>query len=132
MGNNSSAAVYEKNRVKPDENFDATLYYFAGRGIADQIRWMLAYSNISFTQKTITQKAQLIKLAERQLPFGQLPLLQIDGKELVQSQAIIRYIAKREHLCGLNLDEETACDMIAETIRGISQTYYTVYLDTSY
>jgi glutathione S-transferase len=57
-------------------------------------------------------------MSERQLPFGQLPLLQIDGLELVQSQVIVRYLAKRGNMAGLNSADEIKCDMIAETIRG--------------
>ena len=34
----SASANYEKTREKPDSNHVATLYYFAGRGLADQIR----------------------------------------------------------------------------------------------
>jgi hypothetical protein len=44
-----------------------------------QSRWMLAATNISFSQKVIDTRGRFLKLAERQLPFGQLPLLQIDG-----------------------------------------------------
>lgn len=53
-------------------------------------------------------------MAERQLPFGQLPMLQIDGLELVQTQAILRYIAKRAGLNGKTSRDEVKCDMIAE------------------
>jgi hypothetical protein len=45
----------------------------------DLSRWMLAATNISFSQKVIDTRGRFLKLAERQLPFGQLPLLQIDG-----------------------------------------------------
>ncbi len=40
---------------------------------------MLAATNVTFTQKVINSREAFVKLAERQLPFGQLPLLQIDG-----------------------------------------------------
>jgi glutathione S-transferase len=52
-------------------------------------------------------------MAEMQLPFGQLPLLQIDGLELVQSQAIVRYIAKRGNLIGSSAEEELKADMVS-------------------
>ncbi len=54
-----------------------------------------------------------------QLPFGQLPLLQIDGLEIVQSQAAVRYIAKRSNLNGQNAQDELKCDMIAEAVRDV-------------
>ena len=55
-----------------------------------------------------------MKMAERQLTFGQLPLLQIDGLELVQSHAICRYLAKRANLMGNNLIDEVKGDMVRE------------------
>ncbi len=61
---------------------------------------MLAASEINFTQKLISQRDQLLRMSDAQLPFGQLPLLQIDGLELVQSQAIVRYLARRAGLQG--------------------------------
>lgn len=104
---------------QPSEKHVATLYYFAGRGLADQIRWMLAATEVPFTQKIINHRDQLLKMSQSQLPFGQLPLLQIDGLELVQSQAIVRYLARRAGLQGLNADEVVKCDMIAEAVRDL-------------
>lgn len=115
------SATYEQEKEKPstDNGNTATLYYFAGRGLADQVRWLLAASNIAFTQKVINERSKFLKMSERQLPFGQLPLLQIDGLELVQSQAIIRYLAKREKLEGKTSSDIAKCDMIAETVRDL-------------
>ena len=53
-----------------------------------------------------------------QLPFGQLPLLQIDGIEIVQTQAILRYLARRANLTGETQADEMKCEVLVETIRG--------------
>lgn len=103
----------------PSKSHTATLYYFAGRGKADQIRWMLAATNVNFTQKVVDSRAMFVNMAERQLPFGQLPLLQIDGNEIVQSQAAIRYLARRGKLVGQTSEDELKCDMIAESINDL-------------
>jgi glutathione S-transferase len=101
-------------REQPHSKTDATLYYFPGRGMADQIRWMLAYTEVSFTQRIINKRERFLNLVENgQLAFGKLPLLQIDGQELVESQAIIRYLAKRGNLVGKTATDEVYCDMIA-------------------
>jgi hypothetical protein len=52
---------------------------------------MLAATGVSFTQRVIDTREKFLKMVERQLPFGQLPLLQIDGIEIVQSQVQILY-----------------------------------------
>ena len=38
---------------------------------------MLAASEVNFTQKLISQRDQLLRMSDAQLPFGQLPLLQM-------------------------------------------------------
>ena len=48
------------------------------------------------------------------LPFPSLPYL-VDGElRLTQSNAILRYIAKRHQLCGKDPTEEAMADMVSE------------------
>mmetsp|Transcript_2845 Transcript_2845/g.5992 ORF Transcript_2845/g.5992 Transcript_2845/m.5992 type:complete len:305 (-) Transcript_2845:94-1008(-) len=115
MGANQSVENFEV----PSSEHTATLHYFGGRGLADQIRWMLAASNVDFCQKTVSSREKFLEMAGCQLPFGQLPLLQIDGVEIVQSQAAVRYLARRSHLAGTSSQEALKCDMIAEAIRDV-------------
>ena len=116
MGSSQS----NEERELPDPTVDATLYYFGGRGLADQIRWLLAATNVSFTQKVIRDRAKFISMAQgQQLPFGQLPLLQIDKMEIVESQACIRYLAKRGKINGNTPQDEVKCDMLAEACRDL-------------
>jgi len=103
----------------PSDNHTATLYYFGGRGRADQIRWMMAATNVDFTQRVISSREKFLEMAGRQLPFGQLPLLQIDGMEIVQSQAAVRYLARRGGLQGTTVENALKCDMIAEAVRDV-------------
>lgn len=96
---------------------------------------MLAATDVPFTQKVIFLKEHMQRLAQAQLPFGQLPLLQIDGIELVQSQAIIRYLASRANLQGKNREETAKCDMIAEAVKDLlglltAAPWKRVYLDS--
>jgi hypothetical protein len=56
------------------------LHYFPGRGRAETTRWMLAAIEIDFEPIAIGSAAAFAKLrATGLLPFGPLPLLQIDG-----------------------------------------------------
>ena len=48
--------------------------------------------------------------------FPQLPLLEIDGLRLVQTQATLRYLARRANLNGMSTTEEVTCDMYAEAV----------------
>lgn len=117
MGANQSQSTADFE--PPSTNHTATLYYFAGRGLADQIRWMLAATNVDFCQKVVSSREKFLELAACQLPFGQLPLLQIDGMEIVQSQAAVRYLARRAHIAGNSAQDALKCDMIAEAVRDV-------------
>ncbi|ELU14077.1 hypothetical protein CAPTEDRAFT_165896 [Capitella teleta] len=50
------------------------------------------------------------------MPYGQLPVLEVDGKQLAQSKAICRYLAKELKLMGSNPWEEAKGDMIVDYV----------------
>lgn len=93
------------------------LTYLAGHGRAEQCRWMLAAAGIEWEQVALTSRVEFLQLQQEKLLFGQLPLLEIDGLELVQSNALFRYVAQREGLWGKDLAEAATVDMLAEGVR---------------
>jgi hypothetical protein len=54
-------------------------------------------------------------------PFGQLPLLEIDGKELNQSLSISRYLAKKAGLAGKDEWESLLIDIAVDNINEMRQ-----------
>ncbi|KAL7673609.1 hypothetical protein ACOME3_008462 [Neoechinorhynchus agilis] len=79
----------------------AVLHYFDGRGRAEIIRLTMAASGISWTEKHIITADDMDNLrASGKLLFNQVPLLEYDGCNLVQSDAIVRCIAKENNLIG--------------------------------
>ncbi|CAJ0605670.1 unnamed protein product [Cylicocyclus nassatus] len=48
------------------------------------------------------------------LPFGQVPVLEVDGKQLAQSKAICRYLARQWGLSGSNAFEEALVDSLGD------------------
>eukprot|EP00438_Fugacium_kawagutii_P016644 Skav205664 [mRNA] locus=scaffold458:372873:381511:+ [translate_table: standard] len=96
------------------------LTYFAGYGLAEQVRWMLAATGVTFEQVALQTHEEFLKLrSDEKLLFGQLPLLEIDGLRLVQSQAMMRYVAQRGKLWGSTSAEAALVDMIAEGIKDV-------------
>jgi len=90
------------------------LHYFKGRGRAETTRWMLAVNEIAFENVAVETPEDLAALrATGKLPFDQLPLLEIDGLNLSQSTATIRYLARRGGFYEGNDDEALWCDMVA-------------------
>lgn len=50
------------------------------------------------------------------MPFGQMPVLEVDGIRVHQSLAIIRYLGKRVGLAGSNDWESLLIDVVSDTI----------------
>lgn len=87
----------------------AELYYFkdAGRGEAIRSpiirglrrRLALALSGIEFKENSVNSSdwpAMKVKgLEDLSLPFGQLPLLKINGMNIVESTSILRYLSRK-------------------------------------
>jgi|GEM_PF-530269 len=90
------------------------LHYFKGRGRAETTRWMLAVNEIPFENVAVETPEDLAALrATGKLPFDQMPLLEIDGLNLSQSTAMIRYLARRGGFYGDDDSDALWCDMVA-------------------
>lgn len=101
----------------------AKLTYFRGRGRAETTRWMLAANEIAFDNIAIDTPEQLAALrASGKLPFDQMPLLEIDGLNLSQSSAMIRYLARRGDLYGKTDTDALWCDMIVGAAADFAET----------
>ena len=99
------------------------LTYFRGRGRAETTRWMLAANEIAFVNIAVDTPEDLAALrASGKLPFDQMPLLEIDGQNLSQSSAMIRYLARRGRLCGQDDREAMWCDMLAGVTADFAET----------
>lgn len=50
------------------------------------------------------------------MPFGQVPVLEVDGKMLAHSHTIARYLARQHGLAGQNDWEQSTADMYVDCI----------------
>ncbi|KAM3932189.1 glutathione S-transferase 3-like isoform 1-T2 [Leptodactylus fuscus] len=88
------------------------LYYFNGRGKMESIRWLLAAAGVEFEEEYVeTRKQYEALLQEGALLFQQTPMVEIDGMKLVQTKAILQYIAAKYNLYGNDLKERALIDM---------------------
>ena len=69
------------------------VHYFNSRGAAECIRQILVVAGQDFEDVRVNQEdwPQL----KASTPFGQMPILEEDGKKLGQSIAIARYLARK-------------------------------------
>lgn len=102
-----------------------TLTYWNGRGLCEQVRFMLAACGVDYAEKVpglpgvthLSEKAHMEHLRKNgYLVFNQVPLLCIDGLKLVQSRAIVRYLAAKYDLAGETPGQVAMCDIVAESI----------------
>lgn len=99
------------------------LHYTRSRGRAETTRWMLAVNQIPFENIVIDMPEELDALrATGKLPFDQIPLLEIDGHNLSQSSAMIRYLARRGDFYGDTETDALWCDLMAGAVADFSET----------
>ena len=58
------------------------------------------------------------------MPLGQVPVLELDGKQLAQSNAIFRYLARQHGLAGKNDWENALADMYGDCLQDIKTGIY--------
>ncbi|KAK5970795.1 Glutathione S-transferase [Trichostrongylus colubriformis] len=88
------------------------LTYFDGRGAAEVIRQLFVLAGQEYKDVRLTHEEWPKHKAE--MPFGQLPVLEVDGKQLPQSFAIVRFLARKFGFAGKNAWEEAVVDSIAD------------------
>ncbi|XP_044269049.1 glutathione S-transferase-like [Tribolium madens] len=95
------------------------LIYFNARGRAEHIRFIFAYAGVDYEDERIPrEKWPEIK---KRTPFGMLPVLEIDGKAVAQSNAVARYLARQYGLAGRNEWEALQCDVLVDTLGDLKQ-----------
>lgn len=81
----------------------------------ESIRWLMTAANVDFEEKYLERRDQYEKLLEDgALLFEQVPMVEMDGMKIVQTKAILRYIAAKYKLYGKDLKEQLFIDMYVE------------------
>uniref|UniRef100_A0A6G1SAB0 glutathione transferase n=1 Tax=Aceria tosichella TaxID=561515 RepID=A0A6G1SAB0_9ACAR len=95
------------------------LHYFDVTALGEPIRFLLSYGNLDW--EDIRYDDAKWAAAKATMPFGQMPVLDIDGKMFAQSTAISRYLAKQVGLFGKDDLENMAIDMAVDTFHDFRQ-----------
>uniref|UniRef100_A0A4W2GWA7 Glutathione S-transferase n=1 Tax=Bos indicus x Bos taurus TaxID=30522 RepID=A0A4W2GWA7_BOBOX len=99
-----------------------TLHYFNGRGRMECIRWLLAAAGVEFEEKFIEKTEDLDKIKnDGSLMLQQVPVVEIDGMKLVQTRAILNYIATKYNLYGKDMKERALIDMYSEGVEDLGE-----------
>ncbi|XP_011815615.1 PREDICTED: glutathione S-transferase A1 isoform X1 [Colobus angolensis palliatus] len=88
----------------------------------ESTRWLLAAAGVEFEEKFLESAEDLDKLRnDGYLMFQQVPMAEIDGMKLVQTRAILNYIASKYNLYGKDIKERALIDMYTEGIADLGE-----------
>jgi len=90
------------------------LTYFNLRARAEPIRYSFALAGVSYEDVRINPEDW--PKFKSNFPYGQLPKLEINGKELYQSLAIARYLARKFKQVGSTDFDAAQCDEIVDAV----------------
>ncbi|XP_028640149.1 glutathione S-transferase alpha-3-like [Grammomys surdaster] len=98
------------------------LHYLELRGRMEAIRWLLAAAGVEFEERFLTTRDDLARLRnDGSLMFQQVPMVEIDGMKLVQTRAILNYIASKYSLYGKDMKERALIDMYSEGMADLDE-----------
>ncbi|KAL3852308.1 hypothetical protein ACJMK2_015967 [Sinanodonta woodiana] len=100
------------------------LHYFNGRGAAEPARLVFALAGVEYDDVRCEEEDWPTK--KPHMPLGALPVLEIDGKMMTQSQAIVRYLAREFGFYGANNMETFRIDEIHEAVVELNRELYKV------
>jgi len=107
---------------------DLTLHYFNVRAKGELIRLVLVAAGQEFVDKRYANTLPPLPEVKgpsgmedwadhkQEMPLGQMPVLEFEGRKFCQQGAIARFLAKKFGLMGDNLMEEFLVDMVQETM----------------
>jgi glutathione S-transferase len=105
------------------------IIYFQGRGRAEVMRLIFAVAGVDYTDERVDFGAGLAAVKPL-APFGQLPLLEVDGKMLCQSNACARYLARQFKLAGKTDLEQAQADMIVDCLEDALKPIFAFTFET--
>uniref|UniRef100_A0A286XK20 glutathione transferase n=1 Tax=Cavia porcellus TaxID=10141 RepID=A0A286XK20_CAVPO len=105
------------------------LHYFNIQGRMESIRWLLAAAGVEFEENLLMGQEDLEKLRnDGLLMFQQVPMVEMDGMKMVQSRAILNYIATKYNLYGKDMKERLLIDMYTEGMADLFELSFKVIL----
>ncbi|KAF2904005.1 hypothetical protein ILUMI_02176 [Ignelater luminosus] len=103
------------------------LTYFPISGLAEPLRYLMSYGGIEFEDYRFERENW--PNLKPNMPFGQVPVLEVNGKLAHQHVAMARYLAKQVKLVGKDDWEDLEIDAIVETINDLRQKIFFYYYE---
>lgn len=88
----------------------------------ESIRWLLTVAEVDFDEVFLTTREQYLKLlSDGDLMFQQVPLVEMDDMKLVQTKAILNYIAEKHNLHGKDLKDKLMVNIHSEGLMDLME-----------
>jgi len=105
------------------------LTYFQGRGRAQALRYLCLDNGLTLEEQVV-QATEWPGSLKAKTPLGQLPVFQDGALEIGQSNAILRYVARKNGLYGKDDQEAAIIDMLNDQQEDLRSSYITLIYQT--
>merc|ERR1739842_214733 len=103
------------------------LTYFNGRGRGETARLIPAYAGKEYEDRRVSFED--MPSLKPSLPFGQLPVLEVDGDTICQSMAIARYLASECGIAGSSGLVKAQVDEVVDVINDGHNAMYGAFFE---
>ncbi|XP_064391297.1 hematopoietic prostaglandin D synthase-like [Halichondria panicea] len=104
------------------------LTYFNIRGRVEIIRLIFKQAGVEFEDVRVSQGEEWLKL-KPSMPYGTIPVLEVDGKQLPGRGSIQRYLAEKFGLAGSNDFENAQVHSIVDAENDFAQKFLGVVFE---
>ena len=100
------------------------VHYFAAYGAAESIRMLLAHAKVEFENHDYNMETLPAAKASGNLEFGQVPVLEVNGKFYCQSNAILRFLGAQHGYYSEDPYTGWQIDSIIDSVGDLMNAYY--------
>ena len=100
------------------------LYYFDIYGRAEAVRMLAAHAKLPLENVILTGESLAELKTTGVLEFGQVPMLEVDGKHLVQSWAILRFLGRQNGYYPTDVETAYGVDSTIDAVEDYITNYF--------
>lgn len=105
------------------------LTYFGAKGRGEVVRFIFAQAGVPYDDVRLEYGGQEWPKIKEGTPFGTMPILEVDGKQLCESMVIARFLGERFGLAGDSDMERAEIACVAEATMGILADYVATFYE---
>lgn len=102
------------------------LIYFNLEARGEWLRWIFVQAGVPYEDHRVPYRGQEWPVIKPTTPFGQLPILEVAGKQITGSVPIARYLAEEHGLAGDNTLENAQLASINDVLQDIQNHLFKI------